>query len=798
MNWKLCLSVSATLLLGLLPQNGVSCAGGDEHPQDYFTSFFSRSASGADPSYRPFFYSMVRPFYDSDEETDPAAAVNVPVLEEWQRYCGNARRKDVEELVLRSTRPELAEIREALGKEKLPAAWQDNSAATALLRQHNTEAVEYLQLAKEIEGLTLASSEWEAPARDSATLVRRMEAAQMAGSVSRNDFLKPRWAFLSCKAAFYAHRYAECIRFYDAAFANGSSSAVQPLALSYKGGALFRTGRNKEAAYAFSRAFAATRSNRRGNFLGFLWSTHYADSSLRDAWVAQGRNDREKADMTGLFSLYGDAPALRGMQQVYRLDPSSPLLPLIASREVSKVEEKYLTPLLGRSTSFEDPKIPLSRELAAGRAMASALARQLKRYGADANLSNRAFYTSAAAYMYLLDKQYDSSRRLLTLAETLRPNAAQQDQLKMLQLLLAANEPARLGPAEEAALLPAAAWLARQAKKDPEYAAFERDFYSQLLATRYARSPARRALVISVADSAGRGARGYYYDRRGFEVLHNDLSAAETQQLYTLMNSPATAWERQLAQHASFSRNDVIETLGTAYLREGNYAKAIEWLQRADSLPKMQGYRYDEDYNETRINTDPFHDYLNDWQRYERNIPKAYTKLSFAQRMKELHDKAATMKDPDSLAQVAYRLGSAYYNMSQYGNAWMAVSWSRGSSDWNEGKYDMAWQKDFFAVYRARQWYEQAFKAARNREFKAACYFMIVKCAQKQLPRPSWNYDIGYQEMEKREAAFQVRFRNNPLFPGFVKDFGDTKFYQYTYKRCSYLRDFVRQQQGRK
>ncbi|RYY94988.1 MAG: hypothetical protein EOO11_16775 [Chitinophagaceae bacterium] len=791
MNWKLFLSASVAALLGLVPQNGISCAGGDEDPQDYFTSFFSRAASGADPSYRPFYYTMVRSFYDSEDPADSGESVNAAVLEEWQRYCGGARQGDVTKLVMTSTRAGLSALRDGLSKGRLPADYQQNSAATALLRMHKTEAVEYLQLAKEIEGLTSgASSAWdEAPPRDSAALVRQMQAAGMAGAVSADPFLKPRWAFLSCKAAFYANRYADCLRLYDKGFPQEGSAAVQPLALSYKGGALFRLNRNREAAYAFSKAFSATAYNRRGNFLGFLWSTHYADSTLRAAYVAEGRNGREQAALTGLFGLYGEAPALRNLQEVYRLDPASPLLPLLASREISKVEEQYLAPLMGRTyIGYREEPAPaeLRKQRAEGRARAATLARILAGFSNDSTLRQRAYYAAGAGYMYLLDERYDASRSQLAAAETLKPSGKQQDQLRMLRLLIAANEPKQLSAGEEAALLPAVQWLTAKAKTDDEYAPFLRNFFSELLVKRYTAQGDRARANLALAV-------GSY----GTDYLHNELTAGETQRLYRMVDAPATPWERFLTQKATINRNGVIESLGTAYLREGKYAQAIEWLQRADSLPKMQGSVYDADWNETTVNVDPFFDYLNDRQRYEKRLPQAYTKLTFARKMKELHDKAARSTDPDSLAQVNYRLGSAYYNMSQYGNAWMAVSWDRSGADWNEGDYKTAWQKDFFGVHRARQYYEQAYKAARNRDFKAACYFMMAKCTQKALPRPSWN-NLIYEQWEQKNAEFEVKFRNNPMFPGFVKDFGDTKFYQYTYKRCSYLRDFVQQQSVKK
>ena len=78
-----------------------------------------------------------------------------------------------------------------------------------------------------------------------------------------------------------------------------------------------------------------------------------------------------------------------------------------------------------------------------------------------------------------------------------------------------------------------------------------------------------------------------------------------------------------------------------------------------------------------------------------------------------------------------------------------------------------------------------------------AAYFLMAKCAQRQIPMPSYNYD-NYSQYEKDMLAFEKKFKNNALFPQFVKEFGTTKFYQYAYNRCSYLSDFVNKSGVRK
>ena len=135
-------------------------------------------------------------------------------------------------------------------------------------------------------------------------------------------------------------------------------------------------------------------------------------------------------------------------------------------------------------------------------------------------------------------------------------------------------------------------------------------------------------------------------------------------------------------------------------------------------------------------------------------------------------------------------MASALYNMSYYGNSWKAVAYDRSGSDWNEGVYKQPWQRDYYGVYKARDYYQKAYDVATDKEFKASCLFMVIKCAQRQLVKPPYDYK-NYEQADKDQEAFQKKFMNNPLFARFKSEFSTTKFYPYVYNRCSYLRDYV-------
>ncbi|RYY97919.1 MAG: hypothetical protein EOO11_09550 [Chitinophagaceae bacterium] len=802
MNWKIFTTACATGLLGLLPQNGISCS--DEgDADDYFTTFFSREVTTADPSLRPFFYTQSQAYYDQESYEEPGR--NKALLREWQQAAGNATDRDVAELVYRTDARALRLL--AGNPATLPDSLRNNSAVQAFLRQRRADIFQYLAFTRRSEALTVAG-DWDAsPRRDSLALARLSEAASVALATSSDPFLRPKWAFQRCKADFYAGNYKACVRHYDASFAAPTGAAVQPLALSYKGGALYKLGKTKEAAYVFSRVFLEPGVERTATYTGFRWSTNDADSSLRESYAAQGRNEQERAQLLALFALFGTGPQEAVLGRLMRMDPASALIPVIASREISKAEQQYLTtkwewPRSGRSNlGAAEQKKERMQQQEAGRHV-SALADLLSRAAPAAPAGKKAFYHAGTAWLRTMLGQWDAARKQLELAGSARPDSRTSDQLQLLQLLLAAEEPGRLDAAREASLLPACTWLVQQAKRDPEYAQFCRNFFVSVLGRRYAEAgaEARAALSLGVSDlhflSTDHG--NYPSWGSGISRVRDQLPAAAAVELYGILDAPATPWEKFLKAHNSFTRDAVVESIGTAYLREERYAQAASWLRRAEKLPALEDQLVSYERQTKPVNVDPLYDYLNDWQRYDKSLSKPYTKLTLAQKLVELEQRLDTAATPAAKARLCYQLASARYNMSYYGNSWMAVAWARSGADWNEGNYKSAWEKEYYGVHRARALYQQAYELTPDREFKAACYFMMIKCAQRQLVRPGWGEGLSWEAHDAQSKKFDERFAASPHFPQFVKEFGDTKFYKYTYGRCSYLRDFVKKQEAKK
>jgi hypothetical protein len=696
-------------------------------------------------------------------------------------------------------------LKESISAGKsIPQLLINNAAAKSLLKDKKEEAISYLVFAKKIE-IVSASDAWSDKKRDSLLLNNYINEANTNFTKATDPFIKTKWAFQRCKISFYNNRFKDCIRWYDDFFTDDNTAAVSQLSLSYKGGSEFRLGKKKEAAYTFSKAFPLSDQNKKGNFLGFLWATDNCNPALVKEYTALCKNNIERANMLAMFALYGTGYKLEALQKVYELTPASPLLPLLATREINKLEEQYFTPVLSKEKGGkalymtwdwrgEDengkPKI-LSPEPVVS------TAKFFEKLMADKSLANRGLYGAGAAYLNFMLKDYTKAKNTLAETKEINDDAKVKDQLALINLLIVANEGKTVTPETETQMLPAIKWLVEKAKKDNEYALFCRNFFSQILAQKYeqqADAP-KVALAYGMADLSfiTKSDNEYYYSYpAAIDFVRTEMNTNDLLKLYELTTSPSTETVKYFVQNSSVKRDNVIDVIGTSYLRDRDYNKAIEWLSKAGKLEPLIETQYNYKTNkEITVNVDPLHDYINDWQRLGMAVAKPYNKLSLAQKLLELQTKAESTGGTEDKSKIYYQLASALYNTSYYGNSWKAVAYERSSIDWNEGVYKHPWEREYFGVYKAREYYQKAYDAAANKEFKAACLFMVAKCGQRQVVRPPYDYK-NYEQADKKQSEFEKKFKNNVLFSKFKTEFGTTKFYQYAYNRCSYLRDYVK------
>lgn len=805
MNWKIFLTGCVSLFIVAFPKNIIGC-GPEVDPYDYYTSFFHQRLPDA-KGYKPFYYTGYNFLYDDKDEV----STGYLLANEWAGYCGvPVTDADAKLFVNRFSWKDMNNLYFHLEKNqplKIPDSVKRNSMTGYFMRDKDLETLGYIMYAKQVEPFVQGGSEdWQPFQRDSLKMAKLIKNGQQLYAVAKKNFIKTKYAYQVLRLAHYSERYTDVIRWYDEyAPSIDSMNVLQPLCKALKAGALFRTGRQPEAAYLFSQSFSGSSAKRVSNYLGFAWSV---DSKAgREQYLSLCRNNKEKANMLGLFAMKSTGDELATMQTIQQLDPGNEMLEVLAVREINKLEDKFFSPSLRKEnggkvfyyTWYEDGKDSI---YAAAQAETKAFAATMDKMAGANKSANAGLFQVAAAYASFMVKDYTAAKKYAGKAGNMQLSAKVKDQLQLTSLLISINEKEKIDAAFEAELTPSIKWLEEKVKTETatstsmgweiaQWKTFYRNLMSEIIAKRYHSQGdlGKETLAIGAADwimkvkpREPREDDGYYTYNNGINFLHDNLNSAQVEKLYELMNAKTvTSFERYLIDHNRIKASDVADFAGTAYLRERNYEKAVGWF----------GKQTDKKAN--IIRTNPFADLLYDREEAFPSEAKFSTsKLAFAQEMLRLEKAAQT--DAANAHKHLYKMALGLYNSTYYGHAWQLVEYYRSGSDgYYIPKDANDFKKAYYSAAIAQSYFQKAMNAATDKNFKARCLFMIAKCTQKQIPQPQYNdYPDNYDAYEVALKQYYQKFRNNSLFPQFVKEYGNTSFYKEAFNSCSYLRDFVK------
>ncbi len=793
MNWKIFITACVSSAMISFPQNIIGC-GGETDPYDYYTSFFHNNVPDA-KGYRPFYYTGYNFLYDDVEPVPVADQLST----EWAAYCGvTVTDKDAYRLVNKFAWKDLNNLYFNIEKNqplKIPDSVKRNSMTDYFIKNKDLEGLGYIMYAKKVEPFVTGSG-WEVPERDSIKMDKLLKNGQQLFSVAKKDIFKLKYAYQVLRLGHYSGRYIDVIKWYNdyGIEANKSSNIMSQLCLALKAGALFRTGQTKEAAYLFSKVFAATTAKRISNYLGFSWSYKYGED--RKDYLALCKNNSEKANMLALFALNSGDDELAAMKDIYSLDPANEMLEVLAVREINKLEEKYLTPELKKqpgSVSFYYYYESSSAD-SISRA-ANNETKQLSSFfhtaAAGGKTFNSGLFETAAAYTSYMIKDFSAARKYINEAEKMKLTNKVKDQLMLTSLLLTISEKSVIDKSFEEELLPSVLWLQQKAKDEKpmtagywevnQWADFYRNLMIDILAKRYHQQNdlQKEVLCIGNAELVNPG-----YTQSAIDFLRKQFVSKDVEKMFAFLeNKQLNKFETYLVNNNSIKKADVIDFAGTAYLRDYNYAKAIEWLNKAN------------DKKGTTLNKNPFIDLLYDQEeRLASEAKFSTTKLAFAQEMQKLLQQAQT--DKTNAGKLYYKYALGLYNITYYGHTWQLVEYDRSGSDgYSIPKNASTFVREYYGAFTALEHFEKAMNASADKNFKARCLFMMAKCSQKQVAKPRYEDYSGegmWDKMDADQQKYWPTFTNNKYFPQLIREYGTTPFYTQAFNSCSYLRDFVK------
>ena len=625
------LSVGSVILLAILAAViRIFGSGGSDCEDLDCRSFFSPGIIQS-PHERPFFFrdntfyepfTLFRPFPPAKDP--PVQAVN---LEEWAAYFGPAVPK--------------AELSNLI--YKVPAEDVANTAAPLFQKYANkdrvTKALEYLLLAKRVEPIATRSADQGWQGNVSAkpldmTLVQELIDSAEKKIPQSDKFLAERYRLQVMRLLYYSSRYADAQNYFEQfknSFAGDGSPKYRFMDLA--AGAYYNDEKFGKANYLFSVVFDKFLPLRRSSYFSF----HPMEDGDWNETLALAKNVHEREVLWQLLGIYADGMA--AIENIYKLNPKSELLPLLVVREVNKTEHDWTANQdLYRNRLFIRTEV--KSDLAAVGTMRLA---RLKMIADTGNTTKPYLWRLAVGHLLALAGDSRMAETYIAMARKSMPNVPEiQEQARMSQLFARTRAIRSIDRSVEPYLASEFEWLRNSidSKRGANFRADNLNWWALGYLSQIYQNGSDPVRALMLTDST---ASPLYGTVDGIEMI------------LAFKRSPATSFDKFLVKNYKYSIEELQELGAIKLLYSGDLTNAAETFKLAGENAQRE------------LKADPFMIHIKDCHECDFKAPHTkYTKVTFADRMLALS--RASQGQGDEAAQASFELANGFYNMSFYGN----------------------------------------------------------------------------------------------------------------------------------
>jgi hypothetical protein len=666
-------------------------------------------------SFRIFHYTYNN-YYDEIND-DLATGKDSPNVQAWMAYCQNAvDAESVQQAVYQLKETEI----NSSGSNKM---------VRYLFQARDTEAIRYLQFAKQCEIYTDSNDEWEkAPSKQD--LNPRIERAIQKAAAAKKKMWRKRYAFLAIRLAFYNGQANAIDRIYQEYF---KGEAVKDLtdywALYFK--SFTETNAAKANCY-WAQVFAYAPDKRYS-----VINLYNRDVDLQQV-LAHAKTGREKANVRLMYCIRKPDHNLNNIEAIYNDDPGSEGLEFLLLREINKLEDWILTPTYSlflpstRPDYWENSnaarvlqRVEIDREYA-GQMLA------FVRSADWSKVKNPMYWKCSNAYLQFLTKDYNGALGVISglekkigtndpiydrlqllkglcltanqqngqaiIPDAVKPILLQQNQLKNYKYVFAIGRELEMkGNTTDAALL-----FTKAAPDDSDFYGSDDGNSNNLVFWK-----GKRELRTLQDD--------YFYNTRGYIDAIYSIGALE--KLIAAVSNPPqnNVFDKWLYRGQSAMKSSYYDLLGMKYIREDKLPQALSAFEKMD---KYGGSR------DTFVNN-PFFKL-----RHTPEFPhKSKMKLTKTTITHQLIYYLSLAQDPKETNRDFYYFLAAncYGNMSFYGSAWEMRRIFRTSGGTDSKLSDEA---EYAQYISAKKYYSLAMKHAKTAKFKALCLKLLADCEE--------------------------------------------------------------------
>jgi hypothetical protein len=653
------------------------------------------------------------------------------MLADWQGYLGAAVTvEDWRAVLLDASLAELRAIAAKLDGRRVtlaPAYAQSSLWRDARARPKLRAALALVKLARQVEGV--ATTELTPTRSVLAPLLAEAKAGLRA---AKEPFLAQRYGFQLLRLLFYARSWSELRDTHDrqARTLAGPSVDLAWRARYYLAGALLAEGQRARANLELARVHAGYPP---------LAGAAANDFSPREEtdWRESLHLASSAAEQAALWRLVGvTRDGFVAMREIFQLQPSSPLLAVLAVRELERAEAAAQEPALalqpaGQRKLFELPELELLALRIAGAP------------GAD-----RPWLMQLIAG-HLAAKRGDlaTARTRLDAAVAARPTDLRVRRQARASLAMALVLDAQL--------------RAPSTTRSEEIAKVMRDLDDGYPRLSRVRREVRGALAASYA-SAGNLVEGEFLLPGLLEATAALTGKWQDERfvraLLARARRNATAFD-QFLRAGSYSVAELEGELAALQLARGSFAEAAK-AYRSGAAPS------------TKLGTEPFALRVLDCHDCDHvtYAEAPWTHASLAARLAEL---AQTARGKGAAAgNAALLVGNAMYNLTWYGNARVVLANTH---------------QRLQAPRAAERWFKRAYDLSTDREVRAKAAFFAAKAELGAL--------LAADDRDGGDGRGDTLPIPKTWFP-VVESLEDTAYFQEIVRECAHFRRWAEQRSG--
>ncbi len=661
------------------------------------------------------------------------------MLDDWHGFLKEAvTPADWEQVLFKATLADIFAIEKRLsGKSAVaPKGFETSSLwSTPAAAPRLYGAVEFVELLKRMEP-SVKFELYEDRPRPANPLVKELAAAQRGQKTAKEPFLQQRYAFAVLRSLFYRKEWAAAVTYYDRTVATLSapSEDLKWRSRFYVAGALRRDNRAARGNLELARIHAGYFALSGAAILDFRPAE---DADWKDA-LKLAKDPKDRAALWRMVGIKHDP--MVAAQEIFKLDPRSPLIPLLVVRELSRVES-----IVGRTfTSKPDPKEVAAQTKAFARLEALAL-----KLGAAPGAAKPYVYDLIAGHIAALRGDLATARTRMQKAVAGAPGDKRVASQAKASLAMALVADWKITPRNEEEL----AQLVHGV--DPAFARMGSltNEVRTKLAIAYAaanRIVDAEFLAHAVTDALDDG---------NPELTTKVRSKWETvpflEEMIARTDKRTTEFDRFVLA-GSHVKEDLEQELAVRTVLDGDFRGALKVFQTTTAKSSLLG-------------TDPFVIHVidcHDCDHEKLGAKSTWTHKNLVARLADLE--LAAKGGGEAGAQAALAIGNALYNITHHGNA----------RSFTEGTHQSTGDTRL-----AERYYKKVYDSSGNRELKAKAAWLAAKA---ELGTLIYNAEVA----NPNDGVDARTMIPKTWFPVFAR-FANTRYYKDVLRDCGRFSSWV-------